>query len=640
VDDTKLLKYKIKLALREQIEPEEIFFDQTKLKEFEKENEPAAGKFETPISPLVFRLFSALQIASLAAVGAATSFMIFFKGEDYTAQAQANTLRVFPVFAPRGTIFSADGEILAQNEGYFDLLINFAQLLPDETYLAEIAHNLGAVLQMNEQAILEKLHEAARKRFSEYVLHKGISKNDLHKLENIVNNPLFEIKQVYRRKYAGGEAFSHVIGYTGEASSVELKDTDFFPGERVGKAGIEAFYDDVLRGEKGILIKKVNSQGEVFSQDVRREATSGGDVNITLYARLQREVDEALRRHVKLLKITSAIAIILDPKSGAILSLVSLPSFDANLFEGGIKSAQISDLLNNPTKPLFNRAIAGEYPSGSTIKPIIAAAALEEELITPDFLVYSGGAISVPSVYNSEVVYEFKDWKAHGWSDLYKAISDSVNIYFYTIGGGYRNQEGLGIKKIEDYLRKFGWGDILGVDIPGERSGLIPSPKWKKETKGENWYIGDTYLAAIGQGDILATPLQVAAATAVFANGGTLFAPHFVENQNNAGKIIRRNFVSDKNIDVVRKGMHRAITSGSGRFLLDSPYTVAGKTGTAQTARARNHAWFTGFAPYEDPEVVITVFLEEGDSSNYAVRAAKDILDVYFKIFYPQDVNS
>lgn len=640
MQDSKFSKYKIQFSLREQIEPEEIFFDSSKIKEFAA-GELEAGKLETPISPIAFRFFLVAQIISLVFIGAITAFLIGFKGGDYTLQAQANTLRAFPISAPRGIIFSSDSAIIAENEIYFDLVINAAQSPPDESYAREISYKIGSVLKIDPEGILERFGEAAAKRFSEYTLFKGISREELDKLEEIITgDPFFEVKQVYRRNYPGGEVFSHILGYTGEISSAEFGGDNYYLGERVGKSGIEAFYDSFLRGSKGMLIKKINSRGEVFSQDAQREAHPGKDLSITINSRLQKEVYEILRRHAKDLKIASAAAILEDPRSGAILALVSLPSFDANLFEGGIARDRLANLFNDPDKPLFNRAIAGEYPSGSTIKPLIAAAALEERLVTPDFLVYSGGSISVPSVYNSEVTYEFEDWKAHGWTDLRKAIADSVNIYFYTIGGGYQDKDGLGIKKIEEYLAKFGWGSILGVDIPGERGGLIPSPRWKKEVKGENWYIGDTYLVSIGQGDLLITPLQLAAATAVFANGGTLFTPYFVEARNSdvgGNKIIHRNFIASKNIEIVREGMRRAVTSGSSRFLTNMPYAVAGKTGTAQTGREKNHAWFTGFAPYEDPKIVLTVLLEEGDNSNYAVRAAKDILDVYFDIYYPQN---
>ena len=640
MDETKFSKYKVQVSLREQIEPDEIFFDGSKIKEFEA-GELEVGKFETPISSAAFRFFAVVQFGALIFIGAVTGFMIVSSGHDHVAQANKNTERVFPIFAPRGLIFSSDGEILAQNELYFDLLVNSAEIPPADALVREISNDISSSLNLNSLAIYENLRQAVQKRFAEYVLLKGMSKEELDKIEGIIaGKSFFEIREVYRRNYPDGQAFAHILGYTGEVPPGELSNRDYFPGERIGKAGIEAFYDEVLSGKSGILIKKTNSRGEIFGQDIEREARAGEDMRISVNAKLQKKIYEILNQHVRALKISSAAAVLLDPRSGEVLALVSLPGFNANLFEGGITDNKLADILSDEKKPLFNRAVAGEYPSGSTIKPLIAAAALEEKLISADFLVYSGGAISVPSAYNSAITYEFKDWKAHGWTDLRKAIADSVNVYFYTIGGGYNNQQGLGIKKISEYLLRFGWGDILGIDIIGEKGGLIPSPKWKKETKGENWYIGDTYLTSIGQGDILVTPLQIAAATAVFANGGTLFTPHFAAKQNNAPKITRRNFVSSENIDIIREGMRRAVTSGSSRFLSDLPYTVAGKTGTAQTARARNHAWFTGFAPYENPEVAITVLLEEGESSNYAVRAAKDILDAYFEIFYPQDSSS
>lgn len=637
--EKKFRNYRINFTKREQIEPEEIFFDNSKIKEFEG-GEVDAGKFERPIVHYTFTIFGMLQIAVLFFVGSLTAFIILNRGADYIAQAKYNSSRTTPIFPARGIIYSSDNRILAQNDIYFDVIVNVSQLDLSDFELRDLSSDIGTALSVEEEVIYRKFLEMKEQRFSEAPLFKGISREELKKLEQyIISAPFFEIRQINRRNYPFGSIFAHIVGYTGEASSIELSSRRSVFGQRVGKAGIEAFYDADLRGETGFFIRKVNAIGHIFSQELQQAPQAGKDIVLNVNAELQQKVTEILSAHAKNLQVDIAVAILLDPQNGRIISLVGIPSFDTNIFEQGVEQDIFENLISDRRKPLFNRAISGEYPSGSIIKPIIAAAALEEKLVTPDFLVYSGGAIHVPSVYDKDVIYEFKDWKQHGWTDMRKAIADSVNIYFYTIGGGYDKQEGLGIRKIEKYLREFGWGEILGVDLPSEKNGFIPSPKWKKEQKGENWYIGDTYLASIGQGDILVTPLQVAAATAVFANKGKLFTPRIVSNINGVAiepKILNQDFISKDHLDVVREGMRRAVTSGSSQFLRDLPYMVAGKTGTAQTGRGRNHAWFTGFAPFEDPAIVITVLLDEGKNSNYAVRAAKDILEAYFKI-YPQN---
>lgn len=604
-------KFRINSKPIGEIEPEEIFFDSKKIREIENDGIDAR-KLEKPISSATFLGLEILEIAGIFFFAIFTAFIIVAEGEDYKAQARENSSSILPLFAERGLIYSSDGEILARNDIYYDIFINSSEL-PVAEKLSELSI---------PQDLKEKLFEAKESGHSEFALFRGLSKGEVDGLgAYIANLAFFEIRQSAKRVHSTDQSFSHIVGYTGEVSY----------GKRVGKVGVEAFYDNILAGRDGSFVKRINSKGEVFSQELNREAIPGENITLSVNAELQRKIHKILRKYIDALKIDAGVVLIMDPKDGSIMSLVSIPNFDANLFELGISRENFEKLIIDPAKPLFNRAIAGEYPSGSTIKPIIAAAALEEELVSPDFLVYSAGSIQVPSAYNSDVLYEFKDWKAHGWADMRKAISDSVNVYFYTIAGGYKDQEGLGIKKIEEYLLKFGWGKALGIDLPGEGTGLIPSPKWKKENKNENWHIGDTYLTSIGQGDILATPLQVLAATAVFANNGTLFAPRLVSrigNNDTNPVIIRKNFISDDNLKVVREGMLRSVTDGSSKFLASLPFSVAGKTGTAQTGRARNHAWFTGFAPYENPEVVITVLLEEGDDSNYTVRLAKEILDI------------
>lgn len=634
-------KFRINISSREHIEPEEIFFDSAKLRQFDEEA-MEGEKIEKPISPLVFLLFEILQIAVIVFVGSYSAYIVIAKGGGYTAEAQDNSSRASLVFAERGLIYSSDGIVLARNETYFDLFIKSAKLekyIIDDKDFFELSNSLAIALNEDAEDMRKKFLNAKSKSFSEYAIVKGASKEEIKKIESIIiEYPFFEISEVLRRGYHPDISFSYVLGYTGEVTASDLLFKEYSRGERVGKAGVEAFYDDALRGEPGILIKEIDSTGNVLGQELSKEPRRGVDITLHVNEELQSRVHEILKKHARVLDVDHAVAVLMDPRDGRVVSIISMPGFDSNLFERGITQGEFEELVNDPKRPLFNRAIAGEYPSGSTIKPIIAVAALEEELVTPEFLVYSAGAIEVRSVYNADVVYEFKDWKAHGWTDMRKAIADSVNVYFYTIGGGYKGQEGLGIRNIEKYLKKFNWGEKTGIDLPGEQSGLIPTPKWKKETKGENWYIGDTYLASIGQGDILATPLQIAVSTVVFANKGTIFSPRvasMIGEERIVPKIINKDFSDQKNIEVVREGMRRMVESGSGVFLADFPYEIAGKTGTAQTGRARNHAWFTGFAPYDDAEIVVTVLFEEGEKSDYAVRAAKEIFEAYFDI-YPQ----
>ncbi|OGZ58267.1 MAG: penicillin-binding protein 2 [Candidatus Spechtbacteria bacterium RIFCSPHIGHO2_02_FULL_43_15b] len=627
-----LRKLRVQISSRDMIEPEEIFFDGSKLKEFD-EGSIEVGKLENPIAFSVFNVFEWFHIAVLVFLGAFSIFVVMAKGEFYEAQAIDNSSRAFPVFSKRGLIYSSNGEILADNKTYFDMLIRSASIDKSDVELRKLSDEIASDTGRNADSIYDKFKSAKERQFSEIQLFKALSEEEVESIkEHIENLSFIEIRQTFRRDYKDSEHFAHIIGYTGEVSPLDVSSGKYARGDRIGRVGIEAFYDDALRGNYGVTVKRINSTGEVFRQDVLSSPTDGSNLTLRINSEIQAKSFEILEAHIRELGISAGVAIVMDPNNGGVIAMVSFPSFDSNLFEEGISQSDFSNFLSDKSKPLFNRAIGGEYPSGSTIKPIIATAALEENVVTPDFLVYSGGVLEVPSVYDGSIVYKFKDWKAHGWTDVRKAVADSVNIYFYVVGGGYKDIRGLGINRMEQYLSKFGWGAALGIDLTGEARGLVPTPKWKKDVKGENWYIGDSYNTSIGQGDILATPLQIAASTMVFANGGTLFLPHIVEKVNGKSvgeTVIIKDFISGKNIQVVREGMRRAVESGSSKFLAGLPVTVAGKTGTAETGKEKSHAWFTGFAPYENPQVVVTVLLEDGDSSNFAVRAAADILGAW-----------
>ena len=339
---------------------------------------------------------------------------------------------------------------------------------------------------------------------------------------------------------------------------------------------------------------------------------------------------------IKKIDATKASAIVMNPQNGEILSMISLPAYDNNVFARGISQKEYSALISQSDNPLFNRSVSGEYPSGSTIKPVISVAALQEGIITEHTSFLSVGGLRIGKWF-------FPDWLAggHGKTNVRKAIAQSVNTFFYYIGGGYENFRGLGVDKIVKYGHLFGLGTQLGVDLAGEASGFLPTREWKEEYKNEPWYIGDTYHLAIGQGDLLVTPLQVAVFTSVFANSGKLYRLHFIKEiltgDDETIRIlenepIRKDFIDSYNIYVVRQGMRQTVTLGSARSMQTVPVEVAGKTGTAQwSTKHENHAWFTGFAPYDNPELVITVLVEEGgEGSSVAVPIAKEFLEWYF----------
>ncbi|HHE76842.1 MAG TPA: hypothetical protein ENL27_02585 [Candidatus Parcubacteria bacterium] len=330
------------------------------------------------------------------------------------------------------------------------------------------------------------------------------------------------------------------------------------------------------------------------------------------------------------------------------------PGFDNNLFNGDQKNQkELADLLKDKKHPLLNRAISGLYPTGSTIKPIIAAAALQEKLISPNKKIYCKGKIIIPNKYHPDKPIIKRDWAAHGWTDIKKAIAESCDVYFYTIGGGYKDQTGLGPTKIKKYLDLFNWGSETGIDLPGELNGLIPSPEWKKRVKKTPWWDGDTYNLAIGQGDILITPIQVAVAFAAIANGGTLYQPKIVKEIIDSEKkvfkkiepaVIRKNFIDPQNLKIVREGMREAVTGensplASSTLLKSLPVAVAAKTGTAETSRIGYYNnWIGVFAPYENPQIVLIVMIEDVHGLKPAtLSVAREVLDWYFREDFRQE---
>ncbi len=341
-------------------------------------------------------------------------------------------------------------------------------------------------------------------------------------------------------------------------------------------------------------------------------------------------------------------AVALNPKTGEVLALLSLPGYDDNLFAKGISQAEYQTLITDPELPLFNRSISGTYPPGSTSKIMGAVAALQEGVVKEDTVIVDRGALVVPNQYNPGQSYRFNGWKLSGLGPMTvrSAIAESSDIYFYTTAGGQPSTgiNGLGAEKLAEYYRKFGLGHVLGIDLQGEKSGLVPDPNWKagyfkSDPVLAKWYLGDTYHIGIGQGDMLVTPLQVAEWTAVVANNGTGYVPRLLKQvTDQAGKVVLKsepkvllnNIASPQTIKIVQEGMRQTVTSGTARSLNTLPVTSAGKTGTSQfdgSDPTRTHGWFTVYAPYEDPQIVITVLVEAGGEGNaVAAPIAKDAL--------------
>ncbi|MDO8512234.1 MAG: penicillin-binding protein 2 [bacterium] len=555
----------------------------------------------------------------------------------FRKQVQNNWLRLRVEYAPRGVIFDHKGQQLVQNVASTDLVIYPIQLPKDIeseiTILREIFTNVPA------EAFQEIMNGANRTSTLPVPLLSNITHEQMVAvLAREDELPGLSVENLPTREYKDGNIFAHIMGYMGRISEEEhKKNPDYLLTESLGKNGVESAYESVLRGEHGARREEVNSSGRIINDLGTVPAKPGLNLKLNIDADLQKRLYQDLEIELKNAGASRATAVALDPRTGGVLAMVSIPSFDNTKLTQGISGKDATDLFSNKDTPMLNRAIQGEYPPGSTFKLAVAIAGLEEKIITSETTINSTGGIRVGSWF-------FPDWKpgGHGITNLNKAIAESVNTYFYTLGGGLDNVKGLGIEKMESWAKKMGFGGQVGIDIPGEVDGFLPTADWKLKVKKEPWYIGDTYHAAIGQGDILVTPLQIAQITAVIANGGIFYEPRIVNSlvKNDGGvveeiKPVKRPGSSiDASIaNIMRQAMRETVLTGSGRALGDLSVAVAGKTGTAQSASGleNTHAWFTSFAPYDNPQIALTILLEKaGGGDKIAVPIAKDIYGWYF----------
>ncbi|KKU47222.1 penicillin-binding protein 2 [Candidatus Uhrbacteria bacterium RIFCSPLOWO2_12_FULL_46_10] len=581
-----------------------------------------------------------MVVGLMILVGRVFSLQIM-EGDAYRRLADGNRVKVETVFAPRGLFYDRFGRQLADNVPALSLALIPYNLPRDRGEQDRIIQEISVATNISDVQIRESWEDLLKKRGSSIDAHaiiKNIPLADGPRLRILASSwPGVEIISSPLRFYpafsSGINSLSHILGYVGPMTEEDLlspRENSSMSGV-IGKNGLELFYEDILRGENARREVEINALGQEQQLLTEIAPTPGQNVWLTIDLDLQQVVEDALAAGLKRAGARRGVAVVMDPRDGSVIAMVSHPSFNANEFSRGLSVEEYESLQKNSDDPLFNRAVQGLYPSGSTIKPIIAAAALSEGLITASTKYLSTGGFRIGQSF-------FPDWKAggHGWADVRLALAESINTFFYIIGGGYNDYQGLGIERINKYAHIFGLGDKTGVDLPNEAAGLVPTPAWKLETKKTPWYIGDTYHVAIGQGDVLVTPLQIANYTSAIANNGVLYQPHFLletvssedGNRQRFRPVVKRQLlVEEKNLKIVREGMRQVVKSGSGRALSSLTLDIAGKTGTAEVGSRQPHAWFTGFAPFDSPQIVVTILLENaGEGSTYAVPVAKDIL--------------
>lgn len=430
----------------------------------------------------------------------------------------------------------------------------------------------------------------------------------------LASNGLYEDDSDFaKRVYAPIRGVAHILGYL----KYPTKDGSgfYFRTDYVGEDGVEKTYNDILSGKNGVRVVETDAVGRVRSQSVIERPVDGKSVTLSIDARINNEIYSIMERLAEEKGFTGGAAAMMDIHNGDLLTLVSFPEYDSSLVAEGDSEA-LKKYQKDSRTPFLNRAVSGLYTPGSIVKPIVALAALEEGIISPSKKILSTGSLKVPNPYFPDKPTVFRDWKAHGWVDMREALAVSSDVYFYTVGGGFEDQRGIGIANIEKYFRMFGLGHETGINFSHEKAGVIPNPEWKERNfDGDPWRLGDTYNTAIGQYGAQFTPIQVLRFVGALANEGTLITPHLVDGE----KVETHTFSLQKeDYRVVKEGMRMAVTAGTSAGLNVQYVEMAAKTGTAELGASKQfvNSWSVGFFPYENPKYAFVFLMEKGPVSN------------------------
>ncbi len=645
-------KYKIKKSSGD-IETHHVFLD-TFAHSKEEELGISEKKFEVPLNKaMIYFLFALFFLSTMVLFGKAFYLQII-DGRQLNILNNNNKGSIDLQTPERGIIYDSDGNKLVLNAPDYDFVCDEKNFSPSTPASLQEIQQMSDALGKSAGDIATAL---ATPNESKALVYEDIPQEILLVLETKMSDfPDCQIQQNTTRNYVLGPIFSQVLGYTGKPSQQDLaSNNNYTITDNVGKTGLEEYYQQYLKGTPGSVQSSKTATGKDKGQENVSDGVPGDNLVLNIDSHLQTEVYNALQAGIKKIGAAKGAAVVMDPNTGAVLALVSYPSYDDNLFSGGISQTDYSSLINDPNQPLFDRAISGQYPTGSVIKPFMASAALQENIISPDTEINDPGYILVKSQYDPSITYRFNGIEAHGLVDVRKALAVSSNIYFYTVGGGYGSQQGLGPARIKKYLDLFGWEQKTGIDLPGEYQGFVPSPAWKESVIKLPWTIGDTYNLSIGQSYLQVTPLQVAAAYCAIANGGTLYQPQivnkiisgpfdsdFASSSGNSPaivkqftpEIIRQGFIDPANLEIVREGMRDGVTEPYGleTTFNNLPVAVAAKTGTVQFGKVGYfNTWSSVFAPYDKPDLEITVTIENVKGLGEAtLPVTKDILNWYY----------
>lgn len=563
-------------------------------------------------------------------------YLQLWRGDYYAKQSDGNRLRQSRILAPRGIIYDSEGKELVNN------LPGYAVVLQKQSsYKPETLQRLSNLLQMPVEEINAKI-KASENFYEPIMLKNNLDQQMVTKIEEqrrYMPEVMLSVQPI--RNYPYHELAVHALGYVGEVSSYEIEQGLFkniSQGSLVGKGGLEKSYDKYLRGEDGAFMEEVDVAGNVVKHYDSVQPVPGKNLKLTIDYELQKELETFTDKHLAFLRSSgiapgarAAAVVAIDPRNGAVRAMVSRPVYDPNWFVHGISSKNWNSINNDPNYPMNNKVISGEYPPGSTFKIVTGSAAFELKKVGLNEPIFDGGFHPmVPAMGNAggEVL---------GWLTFIKALAMSDNVYFYELG--YR----VGIDNIEKYAHIFGFGERTGIDLEGESKGLVASKKVKREIWDEDWRLGDTFNAAIGQGFNLTTPIQLSVMLSIVANGGTKYQPYLVDSIiNSDGSLFEKPKraegkhidVSQQTIDYIRMGMSATTQEGgTASYFAGLPKPIAGKTGTAENSHGRDHGLFVAYGPVDDPELVVVCIVEQG---GFGSVAAGPIVYKAFEEFFQE----
>ncbi len=576
------------------------------------------------------------------------------EGHGFRQLADINRHRVSLVPSPRGVVYDLNHKIVAANTPSFQVSIVPGAIPKDDP--VRVYQELSSLIGVEVSQIEDKVNKRMGDDYTPVVIKSDVERDVVLRVEERhLRMPGVIVMPESSRLYPYGQLLSHILGYmlpvTEEeyASLQENKEAAYRRQDEIGAMGIEYSYEQELRGRPGKKLYEVDATERPLNDLAIDSPDPGHNLTLSVDVDLQKDVEKILLDGMG--KSLSAVAIVMDPRNGQILSMVSVPSYDNNVFSDKVRPNELEALLNDPRKPMFNYAIGGNFAPGSTFKLVTAAGALQEGVANAKTNILCQGALLIPNQYNPSLTQRLPCWGVHGQQDFVHGLANSCDVYYWTLGGGFKEFEGLGVDRLAKWSKLLGYGEPTGIDIPGEARGLVPTPSWKEETWSEGWLTGDSYNMAIGQGFVLSTPLQVANATNAIANGGRLLQPRLVASIHDAEdqlvrKIepteIRRLPLSPDNLNLIRKGMEMVPDNDDTKKLNIPALKIAGKTGTAEFPGEKDskgilptHGWFTAYAPYDNPQVSVTVFVQQGGGPTDAFPLAMKIFKRYFNYAEP-----